>query len=127
MIVLDNGALIALERNDRAMWARLRVAALAQEPVVVPAAALAQAWRGGAHRQAPLARAMQQIEVVVLDGQVARAAGVLCGVTGTSDVIDATVALVAAHPDAVAVCTSDPDDIGQLLEALGSATTIVRC
>lgn len=47
MIVLDTGALLALERNDRQMWARLKVAAEAELPVLVPVAVVAQAWRGG--------------------------------------------------------------------------------
>src|SRR6185436_11124693 len=37
-IVLDAGALIALERNERALWAALKVAALADEEVLVPSA-----------------------------------------------------------------------------------------
>ena len=127
MIVLDNGALIALERNDRAMWARLKAAAAADVPVLVPAAALAQAWRGGGQRQTQLARALAQVDVGVFDEQVARAAGVLCGITQTSDVVDASVALAAAHPDATAVCTSDPADIERLLAALRSDTNVVRC
>ena len=127
MIVLDNGALIALERNDRAMWARLKAAAAAGVAVVVPAGAFAQAWRGGAQRQAELARALDQMEIVALDEPVARAAGVLCGATRTSDVVDASVALAAAHPDVTAVCTSDVDDVSMLLAALRSDTLVVRC
>ena len=127
MIVLDNGALIALERNDRQMWARLKVAANAGVSVVVPAGALAQAWRGGTQRQVPLARAVAQMEIAPVDEAVARAAGVLCGVTRTSDVIDASVALAAADPDVTAVCTSDADDLARLLETLRSSPRIVRC
>jgi hypothetical protein len=127
VIVLDNGALIALERNDRKMWARLKAAATAGVPVVVPAAAFAQAWRGGSQRQAHLARALDHLEFPSLDEPVARAAGVLCGMTGTSDVVDASVALAAAHPDVTAVCTSDPTDLTRLLEALRSDTLILRC
>ena len=41
--VLDAGALIALERNDRAMWARLQVAAASELSLLVPSTALAQA------------------------------------------------------------------------------------
>src|SRR5436190_12869050 len=109
------------------MWARLKAAATAGALVIVPAGAFAQAWRGGAQRQAQLARAVNQMEIAPLDEPVARAAGVLCGVTSTSDVVDASVALAAAHPDTTAVCTSDPDDIARLLEALRSDTRVVRC
>jgi hypothetical protein len=44
-LVLDAGALIGLERNDRRMWARLDAAAKAALDVVVPVGALAQVWR----------------------------------------------------------------------------------
>ena len=54
MIVFDAGALVALDRNDRAVWVRLREAAQAGMVVLVPLGAFAQAWRGGS-RQARLA------------------------------------------------------------------------
>ena len=57
-IVLDSGALIALERNDKPMWAALKLAALENENVLVPSAALAQVWRGSA-RQARLSSALE--------------------------------------------------------------------
>src|SRR5687767_10305525 len=54
-VTYDTGALIAAERNDRAMWA-LHTGFLAEEVVpVVPAPVLAEAWRGGP-RQASLVR-----------------------------------------------------------------------
>ncbi|PWJ54602.1 hypothetical protein SAMN06264364_10645 [Quadrisphaera granulorum] len=82
--------------------------------VVVPAGALAQVWRDGA-RQARLGRLLRSIAVVVdpLDGQTARAAGVLCGRAGTSDVVDASVALAAARRGC-AVVTTDPEDLSRL-------------
>ena len=73
MIVLDTGALVALERNDRALWARLKVAAVDNIPVVVPRAALAQAWRGGP-RQARLAQALRYVNLASFDA-LAREAG----------------------------------------------------
>lgn len=57
-IVLDSGALIALERNDRSVWATLKLAALNSNDVLVPSTALAQVWRG-ARTQAALSRALQ--------------------------------------------------------------------
>ena len=70
-LVLDAGALIALDRNDRSVWAMLRVAAGDGELVRVPAGAVAQAWRDGS-RQALLARALSHCEEVPLFGQLAR-------------------------------------------------------
>ena len=44
-IVLDAGALIALERNDRMMWTTLKHSASRGEDVIVPSTVLAQVWR----------------------------------------------------------------------------------
>ncbi len=120
-VVLDTGALIALDRNSRSAWALLRVAADAGAVVHVPAGVIAQAWRDGS-RPALLSRALRHCDEVPLDGSIARAAGLLCGRTGTSDVIDATVALAATAFDRageVTVVTTDPNDIRRLTEALG--------
>jgi len=125
-LVLDAGALIALDRNDRSVWAMLRVASDHDALVVVPAGAIGQAWRDGA-RQALLARALKHCTEVALSGAVARAAGLLCGETGTADVIDASVAITTAGiaQDDRAVLTSDPDDLALLLAALKADATIV--
>ncbi len=53
------------------------------------------------------------VEIVPLDDRSARAAGQLCGVRGVSDVIDASVALVAEQHSDVVV-TSDPSDLSAL-------------
>ncbi|MGH3832929.1 MAG: hypothetical protein ACRDRS_21235 [Pseudonocardiaceae bacterium] len=47
------------------------------------------------------------------DAMTARAAGVLCGRTGTSDVVDATVVLCARERHHHVV-TSDPEDFAAL-------------
>jgi len=41
-VVLDAGALIALERNDRGLWAVLRLAALDGADVLVPSTQLSR-------------------------------------------------------------------------------------
>lgn len=125
-LVLDAGALIALDRNDRSTWAMLRVAAESGGIVQVPAGAIAQAWRDGA-RQALLARALRHCDETALDGLTARAAGLLCGRTGSSDVIDASVVVAAAalgRSERVTIVTSDPDDISHLSAALGITVNV---
>ena len=117
--VLDAGALIALERGDRNLWTRLYTVEAAKT-VQVPAGAIAQVWRTG-NRQARLARALKLSQEVPLDGDLAREAGALCGRTGTTDAVDASVAVTAAHAayrDAVGVVTSDRRDLEPLLAAL---------
>ena len=113
-VTLDAGALIALERNDRKVVAALRVALEAEIPITVPAGVVGQVWRDGA-RQARLARLLgsRSVTIEALDDAGARAAGQLCGATGTKDVIDATVVLCArAHRDRI--FTSDVDDLRRL-------------
>lgn len=124
--VLDVGALIALDRNDRSVWAMLRNAADDAAEISVPAA-IAQAWRDG-RRQALLARALSHCEEVPLDGPLARATGLLCGQAKTSDIVDASVAVIAAarsRSDAIALLTSDPTDLRQLLSTLGASVRLV--
>ena len=125
MIVFDAGALVALDRNDRELWADLRNAAAAGIKVFVPSAALAQAWRGGS-RQARLAQALRHVERASFD-EVAIAAGELCGRAGSEDVVDASVALVAARPGITHVYTSDEEDIGHLLSILRTKRRVIRC
>ena len=109
-VVLDAGALTAVDRADRRI---VRLLELADE-IHVPAGALAQAWRNPA-RQFRLVRVMNSdgVEIHPLDAATARAAGQLCAATATSDVIDASVVLLARAVDGVPV-TSDPDDLHRL-------------
>ena len=109
-VVLDAGALIAVDRADRRVIRLLELA----DDIHVPAGALAQAWRNPA-RQVRLVRAVASEGIVVhsLDGVSARAAGQLCAATATSDVADASVVLLARIVDGVTV-TSDADDLRRL-------------
>ncbi len=64
-LVLDAGALIALERGDRQVRALVKVGDAAGK-VIVPASALAQVWRGGP-RSARLALMIKLADVDALD------------------------------------------------------------
>jgi hypothetical protein len=126
-LVLDAGALIALDRNDRSVWAMLRNAADDAAQVSVPAGAIAQAWRDGS-RQALLARALVHCDEVPLEGSLARATGLLCGRAGIADIVDASVALIAAarsQTGPVALVTSDPTDLRHLLQTLGASVHLI--
>ncbi len=127
-LVLDTGALIALDRGDRRVWSKLSVAFQESDTVQVPTGALAQARRGG-NRQARLANALKGVREVPLDSQAARQAGVLCGETNTVDVVDASVVVAAAGAErlgTVEVFTSDGGDLRRLLTALNSGARIVN-
>jgi hypothetical protein len=113
-VVLDAGALIAFERGDGRMRALVREALEGRARLVIPAGALAQAWRGSP-RQAPLRALVKGPTTVipVLDQVLAEAAGVLCGRAGSSDVVDASVVLIARREQGVVV-TSDVVDLRRL-------------
>jgi len=122
-LVLDAGALIAIERNDREVWGALKLAALRDAEVVVPTTVLAQVWRA-TRSQAGLARALALCVLAPFD-PVARKVGELCGRTRTADICDAHVAVVARKGDII--FTSDPTDIGRLLAASGTRSVLVPC
>ena len=113
-IVLDAGALIAFERGDARMRALVRETVKDGVRIVIPAGVLGQVWRGAA-RQFPLRALVRGPTTLVpsLDRFLAEAAGVLCGRTSTTDVIDAAVVLVARRERATVV-TSDVDDLRRL-------------
>ena len=113
-IVLDAGALIALDRGDKRMIALLD-RALAQGCVFrVPAGVVGQAWHDG-RVQATLARFLrsEEVEIVPLDDQLARSCGELCAATNSPDVIDASV-VILARERRDPIVTSDPNDLRRL-------------
>jgi hypothetical protein len=113
-LTLDSGALIAFEARDRRISALLQRAKDLDRRVVLPAGVVGQVWRDG-RRQARLAMLLSGRNVTVeeLTRLRAQSAGELCGRTGTSDVVDATV-VVAAWRNGRVVVTSDPSDIHRL-------------
>jgi len=116
-LILDSGALIALERHDRAMWRRFKAAALAGVDVVTHGGVVGQAWRGHGPRQALLAKALPGIEVRPLDRKLGCTAGELQAATHRADIVDA--ALVGLAEDGDRIVTSDPRDLEPLAAATG--------
>jgi hypothetical protein len=112
--ILDAGALIALERDERHARALIHECVVSKAPIVIPAAVLAQAWRDG-KRQARLAHLLKRpmVEVEPLDRTRAFLVGLVCGASGTADVVDASVAL-CGRVRRLAIITSDPDDLARI-------------
>ena len=80
----------------------------------MPSGVLGQAWRDG-RVQVTLGRFLRsdEVEIVPLDEHLARSCGELCGATNTSDIIDASVVILArGGPDPIV--TSDPHDLRRL-------------
>lgn len=115
-VILDAGALVAVERRDRLIAARLRVLQQRQIPVRVSSGVLAQVWRDG-RRQANLARVLAGVAVEPIEESDGKRIGELLSMTGTADVADAHVALMAQRDDLI--LTSDPGDIRALVDAYG--------
>jgi hypothetical protein len=113
-IVFDAGALIAFEKADRKVVAIVARALERRADITIPAGVVGQVWRDG-RRQVPLVRLLASdiVTVEALDDTRARAAGQLCAVSHTSDVIDASV-ILCAQTHGAAVLTSDPDDLRRL-------------
>ncbi|MGH8907880.1 MAG: twitching motility protein PilT [Egibacteraceae bacterium] len=124
-LVLDAGAFVAVERDDKSLIARLRVAQRHGLELRSNAVVVAQVWRDSKGRQVNLARLLQGVDVRSVDEQMGREAGVLLGRTGTGDPIDATLVLVARPGDRI--LTSDPDDIRRLVAAAGKSVAVVDC
>jgi hypothetical protein len=122
-LVLDAGALLALERNDRAMWRRFKGAQIAGSIAVTHGGVLGQVWRGRGPRQALLAKALESVDVRGLDASLGRATGELLAATGGADVVDA--ALVLLGEDGDHILTSDSGDIEPLAEAAGCHVEII--
>lgn len=121
-LVLDAGALIGLDRNDRHVVGLIALARRGEAELVTVAPIVAQVWRDGA-RQAHLARALPMINVFDVDLEMARWAGELLRGTGGADVVDALVTLLVRPGDQI--LTSDPGDIGKLLVTRAVRATVV--
>ncbi len=114
MLVLDAGAFLAVERDNRDVVALVKRERLAQRPPVTSGGVVAQVWRGGRGRQAQVARLLAGVDIAAIDDRLGRRAGLLMARSGQSDAIDATVVCLAADGDDI--LTSDPSDLRALAE-----------
>jgi hypothetical protein len=124
-LILDAGALVAIDRDDRAMVARLRAAQHHGLELRTNAMAVAQVWRDRHGRQVNLARLLRAVDVRAVSQRDGRDAGVLQAAASTADAIDATVVLLAAPGDRI--LTTDPKDITVLVAAAENRAVIVAC
>lgn len=111
----DAGALIAIDNDDRRMWARHSLALEDGRDIHVPSVVVSQAWRDS-RRQVRLGKFLAGCHVVPVGLETAKAAGVLCGKAGTADIVHATVVVMAASLGAI-IWTSAPYDIRALIDA----------
>jgi hypothetical protein len=124
-LILDAGALVAVDRDDRAMIARLRASQQHGLELRTNAMVVAQVWRDRHGRQVSLARLLQAIDVRAISQRDGRDAGALLAAADSADPIDATVVLLAAPGDRIV--TSDPSDISRLAATAANRAVIVTC
>lgn len=117
-ITYDAGALIAAERRNPVMLAIHQLALDSNITPVVPAGALAQVWRGGSGRQAPLAHMLKQCQVEPLEESLAKQVGTASVRTASSDVVDISV-VVSAAGRGDRIVTSDESDVTEIMTSLG--------
>jgi hypothetical protein len=121
-LTLDSGALIAADKRDPRFW-RIWAAALKREAeITVPAAVLAQVWRGNSPT---IARLLNVCQVEALDeGCAKRIGNLLASSRRRADVVDAAVVVGAARRGD-AIVTSDPADIAHLIDVAGANLLIL--
>lgn len=117
-VVYDSGALIAI--SDRRNWPALkrhsdRIADGVK--ILVPAVVAAQVVRNPS-TQARLMRALRGCDIISFTAEHHVPIGQLLASSGTTDVVDAFVALVAATATA-GIVSGDTRDLGRLLSCLG--------
>jgi hypothetical protein len=122
-LVLDAGALIAVERLDRDIVALIKRERVAGRSPITHGGVIGQVWRGGRGRQAILAQLLRGVEVAPLDDALGRRAGVLLARTKAKDVIDGAVALLARDGDEI--LTADPADLRPLVQATGMHVDVI--
>ncbi len=110
-MIIDAGPFIVGSDNFRSrLWSIIRKAAARGDVLHTTHPVLAQVWRDPP-RQANLSRALRQIYVHPLDESIR--VGRRLAASGTSDVVDAHLAVVAEDLDTF-ILTSDPKDMTAL-------------
>jgi hypothetical protein len=121
-VVYDAGVLVGAERGERRIWAEHRVRLEAGRVPLVPAPVVAQVSR--APDQVQLRRLLRGCEVVPFAETDAHHAGALLGKSRTTDVVDASVAVLAIRRQAD-VISGDAADIVRLLSVARSKLAVV--
>lgn len=124
-LILDAGAFVAADRDDRATMARIRVSQRRGLELRSNAMVVAQVWRDQGGRQVNLASLLRAVDVRSIGPEDGKAAGVLLAKAGSADAIDATVVLLASPGDRI--LTSDGGDLRRLASVAGNRPVIVSC
>jgi predicted nucleic acid-binding protein len=113
-LILDAGFLVSVDRGERDAQEFLTAALAHRTPLTTTHPVVAQVWREGA-RQARLARFLQSVVVVAFDD--GPEVGSLLARSGTSDVVDAHLVVVAVRRSEP-ILTGDVHDMESLVVSL---------
>jgi predicted nucleic acid-binding protein len=113
VITFDTGALVAIERRDRAMLAFMTAALAAGSKITVPSVVVGEWWRG---QRGPAARILDAVEIEVLGERLAKVAGEVLAVVRGASLVDAIVVASAAQRGDL-VLTGDMDDLSRIRDA----------
>jgi len=114
-VTFDTGMLVALERRHAGALALLRACRLSRASITIPAAVVAEWWRG-THRAL-----LESGRVEALTPELAERAGELLASTAGSSAVDATVVASAALRGDL-VITGDEHDLRELAEFVSGVT-----
>ena len=114
-VTFDTGMLVALERRHAGALALLRACRLSRASSTIPAAVVAEWWRG-THRAL-----LESGRVEALTPELAERAGELLASTTGSNAVDATVVASAALRGDL-VITGDEHDLRELAELVSGVT-----
>ena len=118
-VVLDSGALIAVERADRKLTELVATSALSGATIVVPAGVVAEVWRAASRSQARIAKLLKLVDAVpALDVVVGKRVGVLLARAKSASVVDGSVVDAALRYQPALIITSDPKDFRTLLAGI---------
>jgi hypothetical protein len=122
-VVYDAGVLIAADRSERQIWAEHRVRLASGIVPLVPSPVVAQVSRSP--KQAEMRRLLRGCEIVPFTEADAHNTGVLLGKSGSRDVVDAAVVVLAIERRAD-IQSGDGKDIRQLLAAAGAKLRVLE-
>jgi len=122
-VAYDAGVLVAADRNDPKVWADHWNLLGDDRIPITSAAVVAQVSRSG--KQALLRRFLDGCRVVPFTDEDAHHVGALLAGTGTTDVVDAHLVIVAARAGADVV-TADVDVLQPLAARMASRVTVRR-
>jgi predicted nucleic acid-binding protein len=122
VITFDTGALVAIERRDRAMLAFMTAALGSGARITVPSPVVAEWWRG---QRGPAARILDAVVIESLSPSLAKLVGETLGDVRGATLVDAVVVASAARRGDL-VLTSDMDDLSRIRDVAFPSVRIRR-